>query len=137
MSDRGYKRLSAAIVIEAFQDATGMKLSMTGSHTPRNKGAQRRQEARAFIESERLEMWCSVLDLDPDAIRDRVRYRPDLTQTPPDAITACLKVGAFEGEKKRRATNSSHTKDKPILAGGQAPWESLGMACGKCDRVEP
>ena len=73
MSDDGYKRLSAAIVIEAFQDATGMKLSMTGSHTPRNKGAKRRQEARAFIESERLEMWCSVLDMDPDAIRDRVR----------------------------------------------------------------
>ena len=30
MSEDGYRRLSAAIVIEAFQDATGMKLEHDG-----------------------------------------------------------------------------------------------------------
>ncbi len=78
MSEHGYKRLSAAVVIEAVQDATGTKLSMTGIHSPRHKGEKRRQEARKFIESDRLDLWCSVLDMDPDAIRDRLP-----TQEPP------------------------------------------------------
>ena len=84
MSDDGYKRLSAAIVIEAFQDVTGMKLTMTGM-SPRRKGLKRRQEARAFLESDRLDMWCSVLDVDPDAIRDRLPTAHSETQTPPNA----------------------------------------------------
>ena len=72
MSDYGYKRLSAAIVIEAFQDAAGVKLHMAGRPTPRDKGLERSHEARAFLESDGLDLWCSVLDLDPVAIRERL-----------------------------------------------------------------
>ena len=72
MSDRGYRRLSAAVVIEAVQDASGVRLRVTGNHPPRNKGKEHRQEARRFIESNRLNFWCNVVDLDPDAVRDRL-----------------------------------------------------------------
>ena len=81
MSDRGYRRLSAAVVIEAVQDAAGVRLSVTGNHSPRRKEAKYRLDARAFIESDRLDFWCSVVDLDPDAIRDRLpTQQPRVTE---------------------------------------------------------
>ena len=85
MSDYGYKRLSAAIVIEAFQDAAGVKLHLMGPSTPRHKGTERCQEARKFIESDGLSLWCSVLDIDPAAIRERL---------PVDSVTPCPEEGA-------------------------------------------
>ena len=102
MSEDGYKRLSAAIVIEAFQDATGMKLSMTGSHTPRPKGDKHRREARAFLESDRLGMWCSVIDVGSAAIRDRLPTAHRETQTPPNAAPGASGQQHGEAAKLRR-----------------------------------
>jgi hypothetical protein len=80
MSDHGFKRLSAAVVVEAYQDATGTRLSLTGAPSPRAKGTEHQRGARKFLESDGLDMWCSVLDMDPAAIRDKL---------PSDCHTTC------------------------------------------------
>ena len=63
------KALAAAVV----ENAVGCACSRSATWT-----AAEREDARRFLidpEDSRLDRWCAVLDLDPDAVRDGLRRR--------------------------------------------------------------
>ena len=72
MSNRGYRRMAAAVIVDAVQDYKEARLTLEGSGRGRIVSKENRKSAVRFLRGRELDFWASAAGVDAEALRDKV-----------------------------------------------------------------
>ena len=71
--DRSYRRLAAAVIVNAVQDYTEVGLTMDGRPgSSRIVSEVDRRDAERFLKGRSLDFWALAADVDAQALREKV-----------------------------------------------------------------
>ena len=72
MTSNGYRRLACAVISKSIEHYTGRRMTNEGLGKQRTTSSFERDDAERFLESARLDFWCTIAEMEAEAIRDRV-----------------------------------------------------------------
>ncbi len=71
--DRSYRRLAAAVIVDAVQDYTQARVTMNGRPgSSRIVSEVDRKDAERFLKGRSLDFWAAAADVEAQALREKV-----------------------------------------------------------------